>query len=341
MSDTTRPAQPLRFPIRHFQFLGIYGPGVAYPPEAYEGLVEQDVEADPSGVGLVAVHCWNLSDPDGPFPFIPGVEGPISAQWERRAVEILDQRLVPLLAAARAAGVTVFHLASRSYAGRYPQYRRIAADPELQAPPASSIPDGGDGGSIPARCALPEAQIDHTAKATGPFFPGRPWVTMPHRFDIARAVRPAPQDEVVVDGWQLHGLCHRKGIHTLVYAGFMADVCLVGVSGAIREMKERYGYRVIALRDCTTAFEFEDTLKDGDRAADGWMTHAALRRIELEYGYSADSTAVRRACERAVETAPARREPVTGRVSWPEHESVESQREGVGVATGSNPCSEP
>ena len=85
----------------------------------------------------------------------------------------------------------------------------------------------------------------------------------------------------------------------------MADVCLVGVSGAIREMQERYGYRVAALRDCTTAFEFRDTLKGDDPAADGWMTHAALRRIELEYGYTADSTAVRAACERYADEAAA------------------------------------
>jgi nicotinamidase-related amidase len=293
----------LTFPIRHFQFLGVYGPGVPYPPEAYEGPVGTALRIEPRRLGLVSVHCWNLSDPDGPFPFTPGVAGPISAQWERRAVEICGERLAPLMRAARAAGATVFHLASRSYADRYPQYRRVAADPELQAPPPGPmVPEGS---SVPARCALPEAQLDHTAKATGPHYPGRPWVTMPEKFDIARVVRPEPEDEVVVDGWQLHALCHRKGIHTLLYAGFMADVCLMGVSGAIREMKERYGYRVVALRDCTTAFEFRDTLKGDDPAADGWMTHAALRRIELEYGYSADSTAVRAACERFADEAAA------------------------------------
>ena len=56
---------------------------------------------------------------------------------------------------------------------------------------------------------------------------------MPEKFDVARGVRPEPTDEVVTDGWQLHGLCHRRGIHTLLYAGFMADVCLMQVSGAI------------------------------------------------------------------------------------------------------------
>src|SRR5262245_52099117 len=127
--------------------------------------------------------------------------------------------------ACRDAGVTVFHLASKAYADRYPQYRRVAADPELRAPPPAPLVR--DESSIPPRCTAPEAHIDHTAKATGPHFPGAPWRTMPEKFDVARVVRPEPDDEVVTDGWQLHGLCHRKGIHTLLYAGFMADVCLM------------------------------------------------------------------------------------------------------------------
>jgi nicotinamidase-related amidase len=295
----------LTFPIRHFQFLGIYGPGVPYPPEAYEGLIETELEVSPEHAGLVAAHCWNLADPDGPYPFLPGVRGSTSAQWARRAVTICEQRRQPLMCACREAGIAVFHLASKAYADRYPQYR-VTADPEQQAPPpAPLVPEGS---RIPARCVAPEAQIDHTAKATGPHFPGAPWRTMPEKFDVARVVRPKPEDEVVTDGWQLHGLCHRRGIHTLLYAGFVADVCLMQVSGAIEEMKNRYGYRVVALRDCTTAFEYDDTLRAGPED-DGWMTYVALRRIELAYGYTSDSVSVRRACERYVAAREPRREP--------------------------------
>lgn len=290
------------FPIRHYQILGIYGPGVPYPPEAYEGPIETKLAIPPEQLGLVAVHCWNLADPDGPYPFMPGVRGSTSAQWVRRAVEICEQRLAPLLQVARDAGITVFHVATPTYAERYPQYRAIRDDPELQAAPLPKYPPAPSGGPIPPRCSYVEAKIDHTAKAVGPHFPGRPWVTMPEKFDIARCVRPEPDDLVVLNGWQLHGLCHRRGIHTLLYAGFLTDVCLMNVSGAIEEMKERYGYRIVALRDCTATYEYDDT-------ADGmWMTRAALRRIELAYGYTTDAASVLAACRQL--TGTRRAEPV-------------------------------
>ncbi|MBI3973429.1 MAG: hypothetical protein HY332_19325 [Chloroflexi bacterium] len=284
----------LTFPIRHYQFLGIYGAGVPYPPEAYEGPIESELSIAPQHLGLVAVHCWNLADPDGPYPHLPGVRGSTTAQWTYRAVEICERRLAPLMRTCREVGIAVFHLASTAYAGRYPQYTAVRDDPELQPPPAPRVPPGS---AIPPRCVAPEAQIDHVAKATGPHYPGRPWQTMPGKFDIARVVRPRPEDFVVVNGWQLHGLCHRRGIHTLLYAGFMTDVCLMNVSGAIDEMKNRYGYRIAALRDCTTTFEFDETVRD-DPAGDGWMTYVALRRIELAYGYTTDSAAVLDACRR-------------------------------------------
>ena len=39
----------------------------------------------------------------------------------------------------------------------------------------------------------------------------------------------------------------------------MADLCLANIPGAMREMFSRFGYHCIALRNCTTAYEFADT----------------------------------------------------------------------------------
>ncbi len=44
-----------------------------------------------------------------------------------------------------------------------------------------------------------------------------------------------------------------------------------------------FGYTCIALRDCTTAYEFTDTY-DGK-----WMTRAAIRLLETDLGYTASS----------------------------------------------------
>ena len=87
------------------------------------------------------------------------------------------------------------------------------------------------------------------------------------------------------------GLCRRRDIDTLVYAGFMADLCLVNIPGAIREMAGKFGYRCIVLRDCTTAYEFADTVEGG------WMTLAAVRLVETGMGYSATSDDFIAACD--------------------------------------------
>lgn len=69
----------------------------------------------------------------------------------------------------------------------------------------------------------------------------------------------------------------------------MVDLCLLHIPGAIREMSHRFGYRCVVLRDCTIAYEFEDTA-DEDR-----MTAAAIRLVETGLGYSADSSDLRQA----------------------------------------------
>ena len=104
------------------------------------------------------------------------------------------------------------------------------------------------------------------------------WVTHTDAFDIARAVRPQEGEPVVTDGWQLNGLCRRRDIDTLIYVGFMADLCLVNTPGAIREMAGKFAYRCVVLRDCTTAYEFADTHEGG------YMTRAAIRLVETSLG---------------------------------------------------------
>jgi hypothetical protein len=48
-------------------------------------------------------------------------------------------------------------------------------------------------------------------------------------------------------------------------------------------MSSRFGYRCAVLRDCTTAYEYEDTWEGR------WMTRSAIRRVETDGGYSATS----------------------------------------------------
>jgi nicotinamidase-related amidase len=275
----------LELPIRCYQIARLYGPGM--PPSGSEGLHERTLEKPVRQVGLVSVHCWNLGESDGPYPIGPGARCPgEAADWVPVAHEIVRDRIKPVLDGARTAGIAVFHLAQHTYAPRYASYQEIAADPDLR-PPVSSAPFEG--------CVRRRSVEEQWGDEYGEDFPGAVWVTHKDTFDIAEAVRPLGSEPVVVDGWQLNGLCRRLDIDTLFYVGFMADLCLVNIPGAIREMSGKFGYRCVVLRDCTTAYEFADTVEGN------WMTFAAIRLVETGLGCSATSQDFIAACAAAAE----------------------------------------
>jgi len=266
----------LHLPLHYHRLGALYGPGM--PPPGEPGPQTKVIDRDLGQVGLVLVHCWNLGEADGPYPIEAGDRRPgQAADWVPQAHGIIHDVIQPVLEAARDAGMTVFHLGQHAYADRYAGYQRVATDPELQAPAGAPRPLPEDG------CPSPRSRDEKWTDQYGADFPGPVWVTHKESFDIARAVRPLDGEAVYLNGWQLNGLCRRAGIDTLVWAGFMADLCLLNIPGALREMSSMFGYRCVALRDGTVAYEFDDTV------ADKAMTRAALRLIETDLGYTMSS----------------------------------------------------
>ena len=270
----------LQLPLRYYQIAQLYGPGM--PPSGKEGLLTRMLQKPANRTGLVIVHPWNLGESDGPYPIKPGTRIPGEAgDWVPSAHDIIANKIKPVLDAARKAGVPVFHLAQHTYAPRYPQYLEIAADPELQSPEKN----------VKFEVSVePRTVAEMWDAKYGPDFPGPVWKTHADTFDIARQLRPLAEEAVFLNGWQLNGLCRRQKIDTLIYVGFMADLCLVNIPGAIREMAYKFKYRCVVLRDCTTAYEFAETVEGN------WMTFAAIRLIESGMGYSASSDDFIAAC---------------------------------------------
>lgn len=280
------PQKKERFelPLQYYQIAQLYGPGMS--PSGKEGLHTRIFRKPVGQIGLVIVHPWNLGEPDGPYPFEPNTRIPGQAgDWVPKAHHIIADKIKPVLEAARKAGISVFHLAQNSYAHRYPQYLEIASDPELQSPEKKSKHK---------ICIEPRTVKEMWETEYGTKFPGPVWKTHTGKFDISKSLRPLTPEAVFLNGWQLNGLCRRKKIDTLFYVGFMADLCLVNIPGAIREMSNKFKYRCVVLRDCTTAYEFAETV-DG-----GWMTFAAIRLIESGMGYSAISDDFISACHKTM-----------------------------------------
>jgi nicotinamidase-related amidase len=246
------------------------------PQEIQEGPAEASLEKALGQIGIVSVHCWNLGEPDGPYPIEPGIRSPGKVEdWVPLALKIVNSRISPVFAAARRAQIPIFHLGVDTHARRYPTHERILSDPDLRPPETTEA-------SLEI-CINPRTKEERLHDLFGPEWPGAVWNTHPESFDIATAVRPLPDEAVVTDGWQLNGLCRRLGIDTLFYVGFMADICIEGVPGAMREMAEKFRYRTVILRDRTLAYEYPETHEEQ------WMTFAAIRNIETDIGFSTTS----------------------------------------------------
>ena len=275
--------QSIMLPVRHYQIAQLYGPGM--PASGVEGLHQDTLNVNSGKIGLVLVHTWNLGEADGPYPINESTswtEGE-AGTWVPDAHKINKENIHPVLEAARQSGIKVFHLAQSAYAEKYPQYQEIKNDPELQ----NSVKRASF-----EKCIEPVTYQEGWDREYGESFPGPVWITHAEEFDIARSLKPQPDEPVFVTGWQLNGLCRRENISILIYAGFMADLCLVNIPGAIREMSNTFRYRCIVLRDCTTAYEYEETYEGK------WMTFAAIRMIEAELGYSSTAEEFINACQR-------------------------------------------
>ena len=271
-AENSQTDQSFTMPIRYYQIAQLYGPGM--PRSGVEGLHLDTLDINSGKIGLVLVHIWNLGEADGPYPIYDTTtwtDGE-AGSWVPEAHNIIEDKIHPVLKAARHSGIKVFHLAQSTYAKKYPQYQELKNDQELQNPIRWVEFD---------KCIEPVTYQEGWSREYGENYPGTVWETHSDEFDIAKIIRPLPDEDVVVTGWQLNGLCRRNNISVLIYAGFMADLCLLNIPAAIREMTRTFKYNCIVLRDCTTAYEYEET-HEGK-----WMTFAAIRMIETEFGYSA------------------------------------------------------
>ena len=111
----------VKIPIRWYRLGRMYGPGM--PQDLEDGLQERILERTVDQIGLVSVHCWNLGESDGPYPFDAGTRSPGKVEdWVPSAHAIIRDGIKPAIEAARESGIQVFHLCVDSYARRYPTY---------------------------------------------------------------------------------------------------------------------------------------------------------------------------------------------------------------------------
>jgi nicotinamidase-related amidase len=229
------------------------------------GLATESWALDLRRTALIELHCWNIGFPDGP-PVPPDYWVFMgSVQNHERMVPIVRDVIAPLLAAGRRAGLPVVHVQSESIAARYPELQPpYPPGAPLRRPPAPPVTDD---------------LLRRTERVHGPGY--REWDGW-EKSDVASPVRPQPGDTMIAATDQFDAWLRERGIETLLFTGFCANLCILDSPAAMKAMRDR-GYRCVLLREATLACEFPDTLETLA------LTRAAIRYVEAWVGYSASA----------------------------------------------------
>ncbi|KYH40884.1 MAG: hypothetical protein AYL32_009080 [Candidatus Bathyarchaeota archaeon B26-2] len=228
--------------------------------------LEKTLSIDPKEAALILLDIWKEGE----------------SSFSKRAAEITLKRIVPVVEAARDAGVTVVHAPSPRVAKRYPQWTRFAGDEEIE-PPKRPPPDWPPPEFVrrEGKYSQYSRKIYRGPKYLQSLLGGPP--------EIADPVKPLPEDYVVTTGSHLHRLLKAEKILHLFYAGFYVNMCIQYRDYGMRAMGAR-GYNVILLRDCTTAIENHDTVDEL------LITKMSIRHIETLLGFSTTSEDFIKAC---------------------------------------------
>jgi len=199
-------------------------------------------------MALICMHFWNLGFPGGP-EWSPGssqVEIREAQEYVGRCVAQFTRSMPPILAAARASGMTIVHVASGdAYAKLHPQYERTCAEVDLE--PTSK----------PLGAIRPEqVDIPTMAERFGPGYDGA------HRdvaYDFPPGMGPEGDDLVCVQTHQLNSIMRKRNIWCLVYCGFAINWCLWHSPGGMVDMS-RLGYTCGCIRQGVVAVESKESI---------------------------------------------------------------------------------
>lgn len=246
--------QSWRIPARYHRWH--VDPGVEWL-ESNTNYAHLDWQLPMSQVALVLLDVWDrhyLKD------------------TQQRAEEIVQQRLLPLVAACRNAGVKIIHAPSPPQASKHPNWLRLEGwdtpswPGEEDWPPQAFRRREGEfaGYALPDEPRDPEREAHRAALGLHP------------------DVRPIDDEPVIATGEELHLWSKREGVMTLVFAGFNTNACILHRDYGTLDMARR-GYDIVIVRDCTTGMESAMT-QDGL-----WQTRGAVMILEMFGKYSVDA----------------------------------------------------
>ena len=197
------------------------------------------------------------------------------ADTEARANTIVKEKIVPLLAACRTAGMPIIHAPAPGMAEHQANWLKLVSREGMKGGPRAEWP--------PNEFRSKSGAYSQYARPDEPREPELKALRAGRRL---HPLVPVEGDEpVIYNGEELHRYCAKEGILFLFFIGFNTNACILLRDYGTIEMSKR-GYEVIILRDCGTgmeSFETHDEL---------WQTRGTILFLEMYGKYSLTSEEV-------------------------------------------------
>ena len=204
-------------------------------PTNRPGYEEVSLSLPVKKTALVGMHCWNIGCPDGPSvdtDFCVGMGWPLAT---REAARIMTEVIRPAMDLARSIDLPVCHVETDWMDRQYLDVASRRSDAET--------------------AAVHPRQREMLERAHGVDYMERSPLAQMRRAEV---VSPIGDEPLMFYSDVLDAYLRERGIETLIYMGFAADMCLLGAEGGARPMLAR-GYRCIVMRDATVGVESPDT----------------------------------------------------------------------------------
>jgi nicotinamidase-related amidase len=218
---------------------------ISVSPRYHRWHVDPGVEWLETNTGYATLD-WNIPLSQTALVLVDVWQRHYIKDTEARGELVIKNKLVPLLAACRKAGMPVIHAPSPPVAKKHPNWVKLESETEIK----------------PKRDDWPPPQF---LNLSGPYQsysrPKEPREAERQKLpplQMHPKVQPLKGEPVVATGEELHRYCKQQGILFLFFAGFNTNACILTRDYGTLQMRTR-GYEVILVRDCTTGMESKET----------------------------------------------------------------------------------
>ena len=246
---------------------------IAVKPRYYRWHVDPGVEWIEKNTSYTPLN-WDIPLKQAAVVLVDVWDRHYIKDTEARGEAVVQEKILPLIAACRKAGLQLIHAPSpgRNLAMDHPAWVNLVSKEELDAKKDTTWP--------PSEFRKKSGAYQKYARPVEPRDKERQ--DRVAGLVMHPQVQPEGREVVIAYGEELHRYCKQQGILFLFFLGFNTNACILHRDYGTLEMS-KYGYEIIMLRDCTTgmeSFETHDEL---------WQTRGAVLILEMFGKYSITS----------------------------------------------------